>query len=736
MALRPSENTAGTWVPDPPLVAGAHALVVGISDYPFLSDGSAPVQQLAPNNGGLGQLEVSALSAARVFDWLKTTGEVAGAPLAGCRLLLAPRPDEEAEVRRLTGGHYAKADFSTLRAAIEAWGDDVFNGGPAEGPNVALFFYSGHGVEIDASPAILASDFLNPRSRGEGAGLAVAVEPMARAIKTYGVDRALFLVDACRDSSQLTRELDVVGESLLKPSRYPTRKPDGLITLRSTASGLKSYQLKTDPATLFCQAVLDALEGPPPSHIPYDTQTMPWQLLFSALEGHVKRKVAELLAGRSALAVQSVEADGTPYNQYMLVARKRAPEAGAPPLSRRGLDATATDTGAALVRAIDESARQVLRSADSVKPRDIDLARTGFAGEVGDLVHPGVMHAIFGHESISEPWVGSLRLLDAVSGEPVDHHPIQIVAAHKQESDDRMTAWIDLVVKPRDGHALWVATGGSEGWPSFAVVIPQDKYGAVPIRLDVAFEHHGDWQIADMTARLSDPAGIGDTPLSTAWQHLWEAQRTEIFGNLGAAGDVIDRTGILESIVRDKMSSPVAAAIATSYLLRCGRLNGLHTWPRNIADWFEWLPDGPVLWAETLMRRREEKCFDSAARQSRPSEPDLDDGATMQLCIDTPEYEEARRYFRIIAHRGAPYLATSMGMAIHQAAFWRKALERDLVPGEDSVEVAEACENIERAAGYFKSGGSFTRFAARDVMLGPDRVLGERLHAQVAAAYG
>ena len=54
-----------------------------------------------------------------------------------------------------------------------------------------------------------------------------------------------------------------------------------------------------------------------------------------------------------------------------------------------------------------------------------------------------------------------------------------------------------------------------------------------------------------------------------------------------------------------KSESPVAAALAINYLIRSGDLDYLLDWPRNLANWFEWLPDGPILWAETLLRRQE-----------------------------------------------------------------------------------------------------------------------------------
>jgi hypothetical protein len=71
MIIAADPNTKGLWLPETPRKAGTHAIIIGVSDYPHLSGGSAPPADLAPDNGGLGQLEVSAKTAAKIFNWLK-----------------------------------------------------------------------------------------------------------------------------------------------------------------------------------------------------------------------------------------------------------------------------------------------------------------------------------------------------------------------------------------------------------------------------------------------------------------------------------------------------------------------------------------------------------------------------------------------------------------------------------------------------------------------------------------
>jgi hypothetical protein len=729
MSLKPDYNLPGFWRSDPPIVVGAHALVIGISDYPYLGGGSAPAADRAPNNGGLGQLEVSALSGALFFDWLRATDEIAGAQLATCRLLLAPRPDEQAMVDQLTEGRYGSADYEPMRGALKAWCNDIAAGGRTQGANIAVFFFSGHGVEVEASLVILARDVLNQRAADRGANNALAVDPMSTAIKTYDIDRGLFFVDACRDSPQVAKLLNLAGDKPLKANSSPQRRPDALIRLQSTASGLKSYQAKQDPGTIFTQALLDGLNGPPPSYVPYDTKSIPWQLLFAALEGHVKRKVIELLAGHSPLALQSVEQYGNPYNGLMLVARKDVPVAPAPPVDTR-------DAAVVLGEAVDKSAARILAAAHAFSTRDIDTARFFSASPYGDLSNRTLMHAILGHESITDPWIASLAFVDAQTRERAAADAVRIIGAYSQEIDTRVAAWIDMAVAPNPGGAIWIGTTGDKkaGTASSAVIIAQDRYHPIPARLDVMLDRrNGPWVLLAMSARLCDPAKLQDAIATALWTPLWEAQRTEALANLALAGRTVEQRVDLQWVVDEKSESAVAAAFAVNYLLRSGDLEYLRDWPRNLANRFEWLPDGPVLWAETLLRRHEIQT--GAAPYASVDVADTRVRALQALLAD-PAVREALEYFVKLAERGAPLLAGSLAIALRQAVFWRQVRDASLRLPLDHSRLVQALENVDRAGSYAVSGSGFARFVSPDATISPELVLGPRRRQGTPQAVG
>lgn len=701
MSLQPIAESPGLWRAGPANMPGVHALIIGISDYPYLSGGSAPLDQRAPDNGGLGQLEVSALSGALFFEWLLQAGAVAGAPIASCRLHLASRPDEFDRVKAKAQGHLGAADYGTLRTALDAWAAEMaIAGRTTADPNVALFFYSGHGVEIAASPAILASDVLTQLAADGGANKAVAVDTMMTAVKTYNIDRGLFFVDACRDAPLAAQLINLVGDDSLKPNRQARRRPDALIGLKSTASGLKSYQVKDETGTLFAQAILNGLQGPPPQFVPYDTTNLPWALKFSALEGHVKRMVSASLANHSPLAVQAVEPYGNPYNGETVVAIK----AGPPP------DAGNLPPAPAAIPTVEEavamSATTALKAAKSLNTEAIRKVRgLGVAAGRGDLFNYLIMHEVLGHETATIPWIESLLFLDAHTGEQADAGIARIFASHSQQIQDRIAAWLDLLIEPGEGKAIWISAGGGKGATGSAVVIPRDLNHPMPVRLDVQLSLVGRiWQLTQMRARLADPSSA-NVYMPPGWSILFDAQKTELFGDLASAARPVEaKFDDLQMILNEKRESPLAAAFATNLLLRAGGTAYLRDWPRNLSNWFEWLPDGPILWAETLLQQREGDAID----------------------LDDAQVREALDYFLMLAKRGVPRLAHSLTFAIRQAEHWRGLLERGALTSSRQTDLRTALDYVDRAARHAVSTLGFTRFVGVSANLTPDLVLGAR----------
>lgn len=52
-----------------------------------------------------------------------------------------------------------------------------------------------------------------------------------------------------------------------------------------------------------------------------------------------------------------------------------------------------------------------------------------------------------------------------------------------------------------------------------------------------------------------------------------------------------------ENLLLEKKKDPIAAAVGGYYLLKTGELEYMHNWANNLANWFEWLPDGCIIHA-------------------------------------------------------------------------------------------------------------------------------------------
>jgi hypothetical protein len=75
------------------------------------------------------------------------------------------------------------------------------------------------------------------------------------------------------------------------------------------------------------------------------------------------------------------------------------------------------------------------------------------------------------------------------------------------------------------------------------------------------------------------------------------------FESARAIGQNLAEVG--EDLLYGKLQNPMAAAVGGYFLLQAGELERLHEWTANLANWFEWLPDGPIIRACHLMTKPE-----------------------------------------------------------------------------------------------------------------------------------
>jgi hypothetical protein len=220
----------------------------------------------------------------------------------------------------------------------------------------------------------------------------------------------------------------------------------------------------------------------------------------------------------------------------------------------------------------------------------------------------------------------------------------------------------------------------------------------MPVRLDIGFRKmEGNWTIDSFAARLAEPHGT-DEFSRTIWRPLWELQRVEALSDLGSAGLLARQVGDLQMALYEKGMSQVGAAIAAATLIRSGNLDAVYDWPKNLADRFPWLPDGGVLWAETLLRR-----IEASHVAAGPGDP---------------RYREARDYGMRGLETGLPLLGATLKMALNQTRIWNG------MPEPASLSQQKAISRLLKAAECLVSGSLFASFWSAGEALRPGHVLG------------
>jgi Caspase domain len=132
---------------------GTHALVIGVSHYPHISDGSQPTTNGESFN--LGQLSSASRSASEFASWLLKDYHHPTSKLKSLRVLLSPSPGEQIHSVIKPLLPVLPEKFSATRANVteELRGFKAACDSHAE--NIAMVYVAGHGVQMTKHGAIL-----------------------------------------------------------------------------------------------------------------------------------------------------------------------------------------------------------------------------------------------------------------------------------------------------------------------------------------------------------------------------------------------------------------------------------------------------------------------------------------------------------------------------------------------------------------------------------------------------
>jgi len=757
MSLTPVAGTPGHWR-DPGWDGnspGTFAILIGCSRYPWLKGGQnvgpAPMKWIKEAQK-LGQLYVSALTARRVFDWMCWEYAMDDAPPVSCRLLLSPTGEELIADPEI-GTHPLDPTLANCKAAITASLADI-NAlpEPAREKSRLIFFFSGHGLQSTIDRQILLpSDYL-------GDGLpsfnhALSTKNLLNGLNIIKVPYRYYFLDACRNDTDEIRQLQPKGDEFLPeyPTYHSYQKIEVDALLYATTAAQRAWQ-PTDPKegpTLFGQALLDGLRGTP--NIRLEQEDGKKAVKFFNLESYMNGRIAELLKTHQSTAHQVVQPGGLARPRVVTQLPKILPEEVAgegfplpsPPgdlsdlIHLSDLSYEGDAPGAPLdwledvIEFEEDSVNEEAPEEAGAAEGAAEDGRTGEAPEPPEPPAPrrkpanfefsysvpikqqtqawrqdfNLGHSYFGHETTTALFAHTLRVASLCQLRWLRNDEVRLLRVDRSEMPGEgeglgQTRYrIALGVSHFDERGHWLQLFGARGTGS-GVLLPMDdlmfRSGMAEYVLRVDVTHLGGPEVfgPEISALTAAPMAVGSGPVVEATR-LWHRYQGE-----SADRAVSDFEGSrLEKLLQRKAESPLAAIIAALVLLRADRLDLMHDWVRNVADWFPEFADGPVLWAELILRQGTDP--KKAAR-------------------------DAAKSLARLSQRGLPVT----GEALSYAATLMDRLSRDLQIMDDETRISflKAKAEVDDSLAYFRPGGlfaSFVNFEAKDVAIDQeDRVPG------------
>lgn len=692
--LQPDKDNPGHYInPDwTPGTAGTFAVIIGVSEYKYF-DGT-------PAFYGMDSLGVSALSAYRFFEWLCDRYQKADCPLAECWLLLSPTEAEKKvcpELERLG----IPPDWAACDQSIRHW-NKLMSNLPKQAAELsqAMFFFSGHGLEVFHDKQILLPSDYDPN---DNVDRAINTNDLSKGLGSLDVPSQFLFIDACRNNNQKLKDLDIQGTRSINIESSSNTNPNiTAIIFYSTASGQRAYQQR-NPAkgiSMFGQALVDGLVGTPPLRI--ESIGTSSAVNVYPLQKYMKQRVTDLLeAAIKSTSKVKRESDETISQRVLLGGRVddavvtevtppevpvgRTPKGGVGPASASSGGRASVDTG------FREQAKEykIEVSSFSRRPLPLELQRS--------LEFEPVLREI--------GLKARLYSLSDRTWRDLDDGMIQQVEPQVNLQDTFGGGSITLQLPP-DRRGYWVEW--RTGDVQYACVLPADEYRkrneisdheydmptyVVDLDIDISnpSQPSSSWrsqaQITQLEARLSTDNRY---PLS------WIAEAWDIY-TLVTAADAAEKLDLdmLEIRLFEKGRSPLTAAIAATILLRSNRTHLLHDWLRNLSNWFPAQPDGPVLWSEQLLQQR-------APQSDSPQNP----------------IEHLLR----LQDRGLPYIGEVLGYAAQQT---ETLLEFSHPTDPQKEALTRLNSQIRIALRYFRNTGLFCVFSGELGAFSPELILPE-----------
>jgi hypothetical protein len=714
MTLKPDPNTPGLWVNSDWQEgnAGTFAVIIGVSDYDHLNNGKGVV---AANTYGLGQLYVSALTAYRFFEWLRDTYSYTNCPLAKCWLLLAPTQAEIAAAPGIADNPQAPT-LDACDTAINTWYATMKALALQQAADSrSFFFFSGHGLELTSDNQVLIpSDYLRPP--GTNINRALSAASIYAGVAVLRVPQTFFFIDACRNDAQELRAADIKGTPMLTGYQSFATNPDrNAPVIYATAAGTQAWQPMTPDKgpSLFGQALLDGLLAT--AGFQPDCTVDPCAVQLSPLHRFLRGRVLELLKAANSTAIQRVLQGGDCSDLFATVTEVKRPAAPPPPAPPA--PAPVPSPGPAPVRPPISFAippAQDIGDQENANGGTRGLGGAGVGAEVAAAAPPaqptmaaaldelyterfvglnlnvardgfGPSHAVLGSEHTTGMWA-SARVYNLRRREWLPDNNAYLI--HKVERSGTDAYRIELSI-PDNPDTHWLQLPG-DNEDMFGCLLAPDYSGTTRYVIELTRDPN-EAKTAHTLVGMEASLSLENDGMLGRAAALWEKYTTLSIAD--AAEDIDMR--FAEEALQSKLQSPLAATVAAIILLRARRHDMLHDWLRNLATWFNDLPDGPVLRTEQLLRQSKTK-----------------EGTA-----------EAITWMLEVRRRGLPLTAEALSLADKQL----DVLLRSRQPNKEQREgLRETRQWLNRGLHNFRPGGLFTTLHGPASKVKPELVLGSR----------
>ncbi|HET8774702.1 MAG TPA: caspase family protein [Thermoanaerobaculia bacterium] len=531
MTLAPVSDELGVfadpaWKGDRP---ATFAVIIGASRYPHL-DGTAKTYLLE-------QLTVSALTAYRVFDWLRAQYRYSPAPLAKCWVLLAPTGEELQYAKAQDPGfadvlkHAARPTFDACRDATRAWFRTMLDLPKAVARDSrSVFYFSGHGLEITLDRQILLpSDYLRSGFLNDS----LSVPNIRNGCGVLEVRDQFFFLDACRNDHESLRAKNIRGAVILDEPEPKEMNPDRNSALvYASAAGTRAFSPlhPSEGLSIFGHALVEGLTGTPDVELKCDDRECAIHLY--SLHRFIKRRVPALLKARGATVQQRIPLDG-PFIDEPVVTRIDRP-----------------------VRSTGPSGPPARTTGDPLDPLPdtLDLG----PGQIVGISHAELfrrdvvkqLHRTFGSETVTDAWknarVYSLADRRWQTSHALTFHTLQRHGrdVYRARVSIRGRQWLQVAIE-----------NGSPAQSAFAAVLPDlDNNGDAMWDIDIYRDEPGVFTIVDVNL---SPYSKRDLPIAAM---LWRMYAEE-----SAAEAMSSR---LRSTLETTLTSPLAALVLILVALR------------------------------------------------------------------------------------------------------------------------------------------------------------------------